>query len=565
MTVRLGLLLLFLQAPLTAPRPQAKGSIEGIVVRAGTNEPVDEVRVILIPGKSSTSIALAQSPIATTTAGGKFAFKDLDAGLYKLAFECNGYVRQEYGQRTFPGNGSPIELTSAQTIQNLVVAMIPTGSVSGRIRDRDGQPLTGVPVQLMRYNHDAQGRRILRAVSARTMWTNDRGEYRIYFVTPGRYYLNAGTPQGPSGYRPTPPDVVPESYAYMYYPGVPDVTDATVIDVQPGAELTGLDWTLDRQTRYRIRGRIVDSSTGQPPPTAHVRLNYRDSTTGIDYDIEYMGGGKGSYDNGVFEFRDVMPGSYSVSAEPVAARSPGPAPATAATPGQFKGYVPVQVAASDLDGIVLVVSPGASISGRVRVEGPAAQAQGAATEQVRVSLASAASATIPGVPFTRPAPVNPEETFRLENVLPGEYRVTINSGRYYIKDARFGGADVLNYPLQFDGSDARTLDIVVSSGVAAIDGRVTGEKLEVIPAATVVLVPEQSRDRPELFKTASSDQNGRFSIANIPPGEYKLFAWEALEPYAYFDPELLRPVESSGTSVHLEESARRTIDLKIIR
>ena len=81
---------------------------------------------------------------ATTDRGGKFSFKDLDEGAYTLAFESNGYVRQEYGQRTFPGNGSTIELSPGQARRDLVVRMTPTGSVSGHIRDRDGQPL-GVP------------------------------------------------------------------------------------------------------------------------------------------------------------------------------------------------------------------------------------------------------------------------------------------------------------------------------------------------------------------------------------------------------------------------------------
>ena len=54
-------------------------------------------------------------------------------------------------------------------------------------------------------------------------------------------------------------------------------------------------------------------------------------------------------------------------------------------------------------------------------------------------------------------------------------------------------------------------------------------------------------------------------MSNIPPGDYTLFAWETLEPYAYFDPELLRQGDGKGVALHLTESPYRNIDLKVIR
>ena len=42
---------------------------------------------------------------------------------------------------------------------------------------------------------------------------------------------------------------------------------------------------------------------------------------------------------------------------------------------------------------------------------------------------------------------------------------------------------------------------------------------------------------PRLFKTAATDQDGHFTMRGLPPGPYKIFAWEELDPFAYFDPE----------------------------
>jgi hypothetical protein len=211
----------------------------------------------------------------------------------------------------------------------------------------------------------------------------------------------------------------------------------------------------------------------------------------------------------------------------------------------------------------LTDSPGSSIADRVSVDQPG-RIRGVAVDRVTISLVNA-SGTIPRIKTTSAGSLSPDGTFRIDHVLPGEYRIVSYGSDYYIKEARFGGIDVLNRPLQFDGSESRTLDIVVSSALTSLDGKVSGDKLEPVPGALVVLVPDQSNRRIELFKTASTDENGHFTLSNISPGDYTLFAWEALEPYAYFDPELLRQGDGKGMAVHLTESSYRSIDLKVIR
>ena len=82
--------------------------------------------------------------------------------------------------------------------------------------------------------------------------------------------------------------------------------------------------------------------------------------------------------------------------------------------------------------------------------------------------------------------------------------------------------------------------------------------------AQVVVIPDRSRERTELFATAYTDQNGRFTVANIAPGEYKVFAWESIEPYSWFDPDILKRDEQAGKPVRFEESSRLRSDLRMI-
>ena len=55
-----------------------------------------------------------------------------------------------------------------------------------------------------------------------------------------------------------------------------------------------------------------------------------------------------------------------------------------------------------------------------------------------------------------------------------------------------------------------------------------------------------------------------FTIHGVRPGEYKIYAWEIVEPGAYQDPDFIKPYESAGEAVSIKESARETVQLKLI-
>ena len=67
-----------------------------------------------------------------------------------------------------------------------------------------------------------------------------------------------------------------------------------------------------------------------------------------------------------------------------------------------------------------------------------------------------------------------------------------------------------------------------------------------------------------LYKTASTDQNGRFTVKGVRPGEYKIYAWEEVEQGAYMDPDFVKPHESAGEAVSIKDSAQATVQLKAV-
>ena len=107
------------------------------------------------------------------------------------------------------------------------------------------------------------------------------------------------------------------------------------------------------------------------------------------------------------------------------------------------------------------------------------------------------------------------------------------------------------------------MEVVISRNVGQIDGTVVDDRGKPVPGVQAILIPD-NRGRTELYKTATTDQDGRFVMRGITPGDYKVFAWEAMETYGYFDPEVVRRSEVLGKVVRVAESSRLSVEGKII-
>ena len=579
----LGAVLALFQSPVNPARTQeTRPAIEGVVVRAGTNEPLPNAQVTLIKAVSSATAAqTASAAPASNTAqtvsdrNGRFAFSNVEPGSYRIAAARNGYARQEYGQRVFGGQGRVLTVAAGQGVEAITIGLTAAGTVTGVVRDPSGDAITGLQVQLVRHVYGASGQRTF--VTAGTDRTDDRGEYRVFWVTPGRYYLvvhpsasaRAVATLGTPG---TSNEIAETRFPPTYFPGTIDLSQASLIDVGPGTELTGIDVTVSRQDLFRIKGRVVDPATGQPPRTASVTIVPRGSAA----TPVALFGSASPYNpaDGTFELRDVAPGAYWVRATVTAASADSVLTANAAgrtladiftesvMAGRRVASVAADVVGSDVDGLIITVGAGASIRGRLRVEGQTL-ADVDNLERLQVTLRPATT----GTTSNRHPPLTADGGFRLDNVSPGDYFLTVQplpSG-YYVKEARLDQMDALEQPLVISGAVSGRLDVLLSGAAGRVDGTVVDNRGQGVPGVQAVLVPAQRlRWRFDLFRTATTDSTGRFSMTGIPPGDYSLFSWEALESFAYFDEDLLRRFEAAGTSVRIAESSTATVKVTII-
>jgi hypothetical protein len=560
-----------------------KGSIEGAVINSVTNKPIAgaQVQATKMPAAMPTTGAVptaigrvtdvttptgmiirqagGAAPVqispATTDANGHFAFPDLEPGTYLLRAFAEGYARQEFNPRPGATDGMTAQVTLAAgtVLKDTVFRLVPGGTVSGRVTGSNGEPLVNLEVTLLRSGYDPDGQKRLFQQAAATP-TNDRGEYRLFWVTPGRYYLSVASSTRPMPGVPFFPGMSANKYPRTFYPGTTDASNALLVEIQAAAELSGMDFRLTEQPTYRVRGRIVDSTSGQAPRGVSMGIIPRDVNNGLS-----MSGEPYNHDDGTFEFRDVPSGEYMIRSQlPFNGRfEPGQPPSIPPIAMTF-----VDVRGGDVEGVVLTFQPPVSLSGRITIDGKAPPAG----LRANVSLRPVAFGLNFGPPPRAPQ-FDPDGTFRIDGIPPGEYRVEAcciagQQANTYVKEIRLGSVDLLTYPLVVSGSIPESLEVVFGEGPGEISGTVQGDSQKAPANAFVVLVPDR-RERHNVYKFTVTDAAGHFTFRTVPPGSYKVFAWEDIERNSWFDADVLRRYEQYGTPARVSDSGNVTLNVKL--
>lgn len=528
-------------------KPEDLCGIEGKVVNAATGAPVKKANLIMrraevSPGSYPTSYT------TVTDDAGKFGMRDLEPGRYRLHLSRNGFVSMEYGAKRPTRPGTTLTLASGQRMTSVDFKMTPHSIITGRVVDTDGEPLAHVQISALSWRYTQRGKQLIPGGGGTS--TNDLGEFRMFGLAPGRYYLRANY-SGVSyimdgSLDRSVRDAPDEGYVPTYYPGTADPTSAATLDITAGQLLNGVDIRLSKARTVRIRGR-VNNQTGPSRVPIRVMLRPRDPTffNGPSF-------GMASGPDLRFEFRGLAPGSYILTA----VLSDGQA--------VLSGQQTIELGNTNIDNALVSIVPGATMTGEVKVEGAAGTVNLA---DMRVSLRPREQ----GSPLYGPLPndrVQPDGTFTLKNVSADTMLVSVTGlpEGFYLKSATLGDEDAIENGINVNGGAAGALRLVVSPGAAQLEGSVTNEKQEPFPGATVVALPESEKRR-DLFqyvKTATTDQHGRFSFKNLDPGAYRLYCWEDVDYAAWMDPEFLKPADSKARKVTLREGGRETVELQVI-
>lgn len=551
------------QAPARDSSGQLRGatgtaSLSGQVLALDTGRALARARVAI------SAPELPDGRAITTDSDGHFVVPNLPAGRYTLTASKSGFIGLAYGARRPGRAGQPYQLRDGEQARGINI-FLPRGSVvTGHVFDEDGEPLVGAQVRVMRFAY-AQGERRLTPAGSGT--TDDRGEFRIYGLQPGTYYVAAMVNQpmafsgsvtvvngravmdalniGESGAQQ-----VSTGFAPTYYPGVTAMQDALPVTVGLQAEAGNVDFVLQLVPTARVSG-IVTGPDGAPAAGGSVTMSPEDDAAMGRLFSNYSSGVR---PDGSFVIMNVPPGRYVAFARGMGRRG-GDA---------LFAVQPVAVAGSDVSSVNLMLTTGLTVSGTVTAEAGASTPS--ALTRVRVSLVSLSSLPIP---TPAPSGVLLDGSFSITPVVPGSYLVRTSGlpQGFSLKGAYYGGRDVADLPLEVrPGQNAEGLSLVISDLVTDLSGTVSDSRDQPALDYTVVAFSSDAsnwRPQSRYIQVGRPDANGQFRIRGLPPGEYLVVAVDDVESGEWFDPAFLTAQRRNAVSIDLGDGDAKTLQLRL--
>jgi hypothetical protein len=465
-----------------------------------------------------------------------------------------------------------------------VVKLERGGVITGRVFDEFGEPVTGATILTMRQDRLLGSS--LTSTFGSSQQTNDLGQFRVWGLPDGEYVVGAAANDMPMSTGDEGPRV---GRLPTFYPGVPAYEGARTVSVKAGQETGGVEFALVEGRLGSISGRATDSG-GNPLGAAGTfgAITLNPKTTNPAF------GGRGASvrPDGSFVIPAVPPGDYYLSVRLGSGPRGG---------GSAEGaYVPVTVNGDDVT-VSVQTNVGATVSGRVVVEGtapPAAAAgtpgSGARPTPTRVSLPPAATAGYSmAFSSSAPATVRPDGTFELTGVR-GIVNVAAQSGQAALQSVSRGGRDISGQPLALLGTERiDDLVIVMTRETGRIDGVVNDAGGQAVTGAPVLVFPDdparwsagspfvrQARSvatgassggppgttaTPTVAAAGATRAPGAFSMTLLPAGRYALVALPPGTPYATPDKEALTRLRESATVVTVTVGQTATVELTPIK
>ncbi|HKQ74280.1 MAG TPA: carboxypeptidase-like regulatory domain-containing protein [Blastocatellia bacterium] len=441
-----------------------------------------------------------------TDENGRFRFTGLKAGRYTLAAIAPGFITPV--ENSLGGRAKAIDLADGENVENQEIALKRGAVITGRVTNASGKPLVDQQVRLTGIDERGQPTRGAPSVGPFPYSTDDRGIYRIYGLSAGRYLVSAGftTREGLMAIT-----VNRNPYQLTYHPDTTEQSKARVVEVSEGFEATGVDIKVaEPKKTYNVFGRVENAETGQPVAGVSLHIG------------SLMDGGKRigrmeTFDNltdarGEFHLQGILPGKYAVFS------------GREQDSDFYSESTIIEIGEEDLTGVVVKVRRSGSISGEVVIEGandPAILSKLSQIEiyaNVRSEELSAQTGSLikPGA----------GGGFVIKGLKAGMVSFTISNRpgmeKFSIVRIEHNGASQREGVQINAGERVTGVRIVIGHGTNVVRGqlRITGGAL---PEDAFLMV-NANRAGTELVngRPGRVDAGGRFVIEGLTPGEYEL-------------------------------------------
>jgi Carboxypeptidase regulatory-like domain len=516
-------------------------TVTGRVVTAGEGNPLKSALVSLVPDRSR----LHNQIYATSSDGeGHFTLKNIPPGRYQFSADHTGFVEQHYKAGT-NDSGPLFSLRSGEKVSDVLFRLVAAAVITGRVSNEDGDPMQRVEVVALRRpseeeieDIDEPRRHKVQMEPVGWAESDDRGQYRLFGLKPGEYFIRAEDSSFPRGGHVAVDEgfwakqALGSEYASVYFPGVAQVSQAQVVPVKAGEEAQA-DITMRRVKTVEIAGRVI-GTTG-PAANALVRLEPADGGES-NFDRQDTTDEKGS-----FHLRNIPEGTFYILAYLREQET---------RVYETRARQKVEVTGDNIDALTVTLSPGISIQGKLRADGLASLP----LDRIRLSLMSVDEDELPG----GHSEVKKDGSFEFTSVHDGNYAIYVwglDPGAF-IKSARHGPDNLLEKGLEVEGGSSGQIEITVSSDGAKLEGSVSDDDGPVA-GARVRLNPDPLTPYNHLrIHRTTTDQLGHFSLTDVAPGKYAVTAKPVVSSES-------SQYKSETQSITLSESDHKTIEMKL--
>ena len=481
------------------------GTISGVVTRDG--KPAAGVGVLLVERSDRGWGPGDRVERTRSDKAGKFTFEGLEQGSYGLdAFQPGAFIRDPT-----PWDGPVlITLSDGESVEGVKLELERGGVITGRVVDEESRPVAGEYVQLFVEKPSDDGTPSMADLETRE-YTDDRGVYRIYGLSPGQYAVGAGERKdepsyGGSGRLP---------YEQSFHGGSSIPEGAKRIAVASGTETRDVDVVVRRGSPgFTISGKVIDVETRAP--VTNVRVGYAPIVNGQPRGFAVGGGVR---DDGSFVDTGMKPGVYHV----VAIRTQEQSASSYCDP------VEITVVDRNLKDLVLEMHRAASIRGVIvpleldRNADISAVKNSSMILQYEAEPGSKAIAWGNGSAFVR---IKPDLTFESTGLRVGSYRPVLRSSSpvrgFYIARVEVDGI-AFTGPISIpEIKDYANVRIVVGRTTSVLRGRV------VLRNGTVpfdnVSVTLRVPGTTHTIVWTPVDSTGAFLVEGAPPGDFQAVA-----------------------------------------
>ena len=544
-------------------QPETPKSVRGTVVNSVTHEPIGRALVFSPDNRFATLTDseghfefTVPAPAAAGEGGsaGKL-IRTEPAGQVSLMARKPGFL-DDRGRGAIPGTPG----------KELTISLVPEALIVGHVVLPSSEAPDRIQVEL--YRHQVQDGRA-HWIMQRQATTKSTGEFRFAELLAGSYKLLTREllDRDPLTFDPRGPQF---GYPPVYFPGAGDFVTAETIQLSAGTTFQA-DITLVKQPYYPVKVAVTNPQPGFGMQVVVSPLGHR----GPGY---ALGVGRDTIEG-------LLPnGTYTVEAASVGTSS-------------ASGSLSITVKGARAEGASLTLVPESTIGVNVKEEFPNPENAGEQGVVIYSGPTRAPGTRILSGPrrylnirlepvddfglgqgaTLRPATGPDDDALVIDNVRPGRYWVKLNSSRGFASAITSGGVDLQHQPLVVSGGSSPPIEVTMRDDWAEADGTVeglaspfgetdaspfqTGMSFETAAHVYFVPLPDSSGE----FHEAWAGRDGKFNVRQIPPGAYRVLAFDREQPeLEYRNAEAMRAYDSKGQVVSFVGNQKEQVRLQVI-